>query len=276
MKYSRVNWSKIDVGWLRSFYKYDYENKVLSRSDTKPLVVRVSRPNSNSSGSRLQYKDKKTISAGIVVGLFEIGQMKFNWFAIKNKNDIRNISFDNFNFSFEYPSITVSSISEISLSDLKSNFYYDQNGNLYKKFNKDNYLIKNLDSDGYITLGFMGRMLKAHRVIAVMAGILDTLDSNSEIDHINGIRDDNRPSNLRAVSCAENSRNLALSKRNTTGIIGVFPCKSKFCAQIKVNNEVIHLGTFGTINEAFLARKEAEKVYNFHENHGRIKKQEEL
>src|SRR5699024_11445694 len=42
-----------------------------------------------------------------------------------------------------------------------------------------------------------------------------------EIDHINGIRDDNRIDNLRLVTSRTNDTNRAKSKANTSGVVGV-------------------------------------------------------
>lgn len=77
------------------------------------------------------------------------------------------------------------------------------------------------------------------------------------VDHINRNTLDNRKSNLRVVTIQENLRN---QKRlnNKTGVTGVAVMGDKFTAQIKHNYKKIHLGVFKTIEEATVARKEAE------------------
>lgn len=52
----------------------------------------------------------------------------------------------------------------------------------------------------------------SHRVIAYCFGILDSLDSKLDVDHINNIRNDNRIENLQAITHAEN-----IAKRDKNG-----------------------------------------------------------
>lgn len=82
------------------------------------------------------------------------------------------------------------------------------------------------------------------------------------LDHINGVRYDNRIENLRELNASENSFNSKRPQNNTSGIKGVTVTKyGKFRAAIKYRGRDIHLGNFDTIYEAQAARKEAEELY---------------
>lgn len=89
-----------------------------------------------------------------------------------------------------------------------------------------------------------------------------------EIDHINGIRNDNRIVNLRDVSKSENQRNSGIRKDNTTGVTGVTRDGSRWKAQIRINGKKKNLGRFNTFEEAKSARLNAEKENNFSDTHG--------
>ncbi len=92
-----------------------------------------------------------------------------------------------------------------------------------------------------------------------------------EVDHINGNRADYRVENLREVSRAENAKNLAKPKNNTSGFIGVSWSKTcnKWLASIRVQGKRIGLGFFDNKDDAIAARKAANVKYGFHQNHGR-------
>jgi hypothetical protein len=91
-----------------------------------------------------------------------------------------------------------------------------------------------------------------------------------EIDHINGIRDDNRIKNLRDVSRIENGQNLRLKKNNSSGYCGVSFHKQtgKWRARVKCNWKEIHLGLFDTPEKANEVVNEARVNLNFFESHG--------
>lgn len=80
-----------------------------------------------------------------------------------------------------------------------------------------------------------------------------------EIDHINGIPDDNRWCNLRDGEHALNLQNLRRPKSNNkTGFLGVTRSKKGFAAQITLNGIYQWIGTFKTPEEAhaaYLAKK---------------------
>jgi hypothetical protein len=75
-------------------------------------------------------------------------------------------------------------------------------------------------------------------------------------DHINHNRLDNRRSNLRVVTQAENNRNR---RDNTTGYPGVrwVPRKNLYRAQLQTSGKFRHLGYFSTSEEAHTAFQRA-------------------
>lgn len=91
-----------------------------------------------------------------------------------------------------------------------------------------------------------------HRVIAETSGGIST-------DHRDGDGLNNRRSNLRQATHAENMRNCRKASNNTSGIKGV--CWStwamKWRARIKVDGRNRHLGYFTTIEAAAAAYAEA-------------------
>lgn len=120
---------------------------------------------------------------------------------------------------------------------------------------------------GYIQCRIFNKLFMVHRLIWLhMEG-----EWPNAIDHINGIRDDNRWCNLRNVSQHDNSKNARISKNNTSGFMGVSLCKSDqiWEAFIMVNRKKIYLGRFKNKNDAASARLEAEHKHGFHENHGK-------
>ena len=83
------------------------------------------------------------------------------------------------------------------------------------------------------------------------------------VDHINRNTLDNRRSNLRTVTHAENLRNTGIISNNTTGYKGICFCKKekKFKPKISVNLKTINRGSYIKIEDAVNARKEAELKY---------------
>lgn len=81
----------------------------------------------------------------------------------------------------------------------------------------------------------------------------------AEIDHINGMRADNRWENLRDVSRTINHQNLRRPHRdNKLGILGVRKFGNSFTSCIHAGGRLIHLGTFRSpeqASEAYLSAK---------------------
>lgn len=76
-----------------------------------------------------------------------------------------------------------------------------------------------------------------------------------EIDHINGIRDDNRVENLRAATKAQNQQNIGSARRHgKSGFLGVsYHAGNRWRAQIRVDGVKYYLGLFPTPEAAHAA-----------------------
>jgi len=124
-----------------------------------------------------------------------------------------------------------------------------------------------LHTRGYISVNVLGVRTFAHRVVRAM------FDDEwpVEVDHLNGIKDDNRPCNLRAVTHAENMRNVGRPRNNTSGRTGVTWSKArqKWVAQIKVGGRTRYLGIRRDFANAVALREAAEVQYGFTDRHGR-------
>jgi len=110
---------------------------------------------------------------------------------------------------------------------------------------------------GYVMIGVDGNQYLAHRLAWLyMIGAWP----ENEIDHIGGKRDDNCWNKLRHVTASINHQNLRAAKsHNQTGFLGVHPNGLGFAAQIRVNGNVVHLGTFSAPAIAHSAYLEAKR-----------------
>jgi hypothetical protein len=104
-----------------------------------------------------------------------------------------------------------------------------------------------------------GKYQLAHRLAWMM---VTGSEPNDDIDHVNGIRSDNRFANLRTATRGENMQNerAARSSNKSSGLLGVSWSKAagKWAAGIKLNGKKRHLGLFTdqqAAHEAYLVAK---------------------
>lgn len=117
-----------------------------------------------------------------------------------------------------------------------------------------------LDKDGYIQIRIYKVGHRAHRVAwACHYGKWPQL----ALDHVNGIKADNRIDNLREATTAQNGHNVKICKRNSSGRRGVFWHRTakKWQAGICFERREIYLGLHEDFDSAVRAREEAERRY---------------
>lgn len=122
-------------------------------------------------------------------------------------------------------------------------------------------------NDGYVKVGVDGETYAAHRII----WLIETGAWPGQLDHINGDKADNRFVNLRDVTHAENMKNKARPRSNSSGCAGVSWEKAKglWVARISVEGRLKTLGRSKEKKTAIELRKAAEAHYGYAPLHGR-------
>ena len=114
-----------------------------------------------------------------------------------------------------------------------------------------------VDANGYKVGNLVSAPAKAHRIIWKL---VHGDEPNGQIDHVNGVRHDNRIANLRLSDQCENQRNAGLRIDNKSGHAGVHVRKDgKIIAYICGK----YIGVFQTVAAADAARFKLEKELGF-------------
>lgn len=143
---------------------------------------------------------------------------------------------------------------------LQDRFDY-KNGHLIYKINtkrgqqKIGDIAGSTNNKGYIQISIDSKIYKAHRLIYIYHK--GDIPDGMQIDHINGIKNDNRLENLRIATPLQNRYNVPKLKTNTSGFKGVTKHRKKWKAQININGKNKHLCLCDTRELASEAYKQA-------------------
>lgn len=115
---------------------------------------------------------------------------------------------------------------------------------------------------GYLLIGLDGENFLAHRLAYFyMYGVWPS----RHIDHVNGVRSDNRAENIREASTEENMQNLRTAPLGAKSpLLGVSPNRNgtAFRSFIKVKGKQHYLGTHPTEELAHAAYVAAKRIYH--------------
>lgn len=133
-----------------------------------------------------------------------------------------------------------------------SNMKYDKTSG--KIINLKGKHIGTKDKRGYLVYNILGKQFKVHRLI----WLLETGDfPNGVIDHIDGVKDNNRISNLRDTTdkVNRNNPNNKLSSQNKSGVSGVSWCntRKKWCVRLQKGDKYRFMGYYESKKEAIEA-----------------------
>lgn len=119
------------------------------------------------------------------------------------------------------------------------------------------------DGSRHVGTVYIGSTMYAlSRVVFALANGYDP--GSKDVDHIDGDRSNNNPSNLRAVTHAQNCMNRDMGRINSSGVTGVYWLEKsgRWIANITVNNRRVYLGCYADKEDAITARREGEKKYH--------------
>lgn len=149
--------------------------------------------------------------------------------------------------------------------DFHEHFYYDS-GELFWKTSRNGHCVgEKAGSDcghGYWKIGVGYKKFYRHRVVWEMFN--GPIPEGLVINHINGVRGDDRIENLELVTTVVNNscvKRKNLNINNTSGVAGVYYCNTrhKWKASVEHLNHRYCLGSFDTFEEAVEARELAER-----------------
>lgn len=83
-----------------------------------------------------------------------------------------------------------------------------------------------------------------------------------EIDHIDRDPSNNRITNLRLATHAQNSANTPKRRTNASGFKGVYRHQGRWLAQMTAGGKSVYLGVFDTAKEAYAAYLGAAKMHH--------------
>lgn len=146
---------------------------------------------------------------------------------------------------------------DVTAARLREFLYYDESTGVFtwlvkrNQFSGPGVVAGTLKDKGYIDIAIDRKLYKAHRLAWFY---IHGVWPEGQIDHINGIRSDNRITNLRDVNGTTNSQN-----RRTAAGASWDGRRKSWAAQVHANGKNHLIGRFATREDAYAAYVDAKR-----------------
>lgn len=145
---------------------------------------------------------------------------------------------------------------------------------VFKRSNKGRLLTPTLSPTGYFVLNLArSGKYKTRQVHQLVSESFLNHFSNKKmhVDHINGVRTDNRLSNLQVLSARDNAGKGLRCGWNQSGAKGVYTDRHRWRTEFWIDKRRLHLGSYGTVEEANKVYQTALKNMHLYTNHKEFK-----
>ncbi len=157
----------------------------------------------------------------------------------------------------------------LTQAELKSYLFYDKETGIFIRIkttsnrSKINSVAGNVCSNGYMEVRVAGKSYLQHRLAWLYEyGVWPS----KMIDHINGVRNDNRIENLREVDFRENTYNSKIRSDNKSGVrcVSWDKARNSWEVRVKIDGKLKHFGNYKYLEDA---KSKAEEIRKQH--HGK-------